>query len=103
MDAFFRHLLLPDPGAFGSAEGHLSFPADRRRVDVDHPYLDVFGEPHRSRDVVGVDGAGETEGTVIGRRDHRIVVFYRENGEHRPEDLFLPQPHRGLYGYLLRQ
>src|SRR5579871_5843215 len=92
LEAFLGHLPAPNPAPLHAAERDLRLAADRRRVDVHHPGLDVVHEPHDRVGVARVDRRRQ----AVAQAVHDLEGFLEgpdlDEGEHGSEDLFLRDP-----------
>src|SRR3982074_198183 len=62
-------------------------------VDAEDAGLDAAGHPQGTADVAGPDRSGQTVRCVVDESQDLVLIIERNDGQHRPEDLFLRDPH----------
>src|SRR5438477_4071827 len=78
--------LLSITGPLDSAEGQIGC-AYRRVVDKDHAGLNSAGNPFAQLDVLGVNGAAQTEGRIVSDRDRLLFILGRQDEGDRTKEL----------------
>src|SRR5580700_7612371 len=78
--------LLSIAGPLDSAEGQIRC-AYRRVVNKDHAGLNSAGNPFAQLDVLGVNGAAQTEGRIVSDRDRFLLILGRQDESDRAKKL----------------
>src|SRR5579884_2376680 len=92
LEALLGHLPSPDPAPFHAAKRDLGLAADRRRVDVHHPGLDVVHEPHDRVGIARIDRRRQAVAQAVHDPEGFLERVDLDQGEHGAEDLLLCDP-----------